>query len=157
MERKAARLRLIDGNPSKRPTVHDVPRSAPQRPRRPPGLSEGARRFWDYIVPLLDDAGTLTLLDRPALVMMAEFYAGWEEANAAESVGLLVRGRRGGEPVKNPASQVARDKATLALKLFDRFGLDPASRIRLALEAANTPDLLEDILGPSAGPLRDEA
>jgi hypothetical protein len=44
------RLRIIEGNPSRRPLPTDEPHYAPGIPQRPRGMSEGAKKAWEALV-----------------------------------------------------------------------------------------------------------
>jgi phage terminase small subunit len=61
---KPTRLKLLTGNPGKRPFNDTEPRPEPVVPECPPELSELARREWDRLAPELAKLRIVTNLDR---------------------------------------------------------------------------------------------
>lgn len=144
MPRKPTALKLLDGNPGKRP-IDPTPKAPPARPTPPRGLSPGARAEWRHTVPLLDELGVLAAVDRTALEIYCETVATWREATRLlRANGLLVRGDKG-RTVKNPAAQIVRDSAGIIRGYLNEFGLTPAARERLALRSRFADDL-DDLL-----------
>ncbi len=129
---KPTSLKLIEGNPGKRPLNQAEPKPPPGRPIAPPDLSDDAKKEWQYVVPKLDEMGLLHKLDRRNLVIYCELVATFNEAtNWVKDKGVIVAGRNKGEAVKNPAIQVQRDAARLISTYSRMFGLDPADRASL--------------------------
>lgn len=62
---KPAALRVLQGNPGKRP-VRKEP-DLPSGAKPPAWLSKQARRYWDELAPMLDKAGLLKGTDADAL------------------------------------------------------------------------------------------
>lgn len=130
--KKPVQLRVIEGNPSKRPIPTNVPKPAPSRPYAPRDMSAEAKVFWDYYAPKLDELGLITKLDRDNLAALCEWTVTFYEANATiREVGLLVKGQRKGDVKKNPAIQIARDASREMTRYSRMFGLSPADRTAL--------------------------
>jgi P27 family predicted phage terminase small subunit len=153
MSRKAGRppkpveLKLIEGNRGKRKLALP-PKAPPSRPNCPAWLSTYAKTEWRYIVPVLDELGLLTKLDRMVLAgacdAAADFRRATEELEKSPS--LLVKG--GGRISKNPLIQIKRDARRDVLAFSSALGLSPSDRVRL-LGAAGPPSgksALYDIL-----------
>ncbi len=64
---KPTRMKVLAGNPGKRPLNRREPQPKPGLPRCPAQLSEEAKREWKRISKELDRLGLLTVLDRAAL------------------------------------------------------------------------------------------
>ena len=129
---RPTKLKLIEGNPGKRPLNEAEPKAPPGRPIAPPDLSDDAMKEWKYIVPKLDAMGILTKADRRNLVILCEQVSVFNEATAwIQDKGIIVAGRNKGEAVKNPAVQIQRDAARLISTFSRMFGLDPADRASL--------------------------
>ena len=77
------RLKLLTGNPGKRPLNEDEPRPESAVPECPPELSPTARKEWDRLVGELGALRMLTNLDRAALAAYCGAYALWAEAMEA--------------------------------------------------------------------------
>jgi P27 family predicted phage terminase small subunit len=144
--RKPTALRLIQGNPGKRPlaTPPQVPAKMPQCPRH---LHGAARAEWKRLAPQLFEAGLLTELDVTALAALCSTWALWTEAKERlESEGLTVS-VRGGAVRPSPwiaiASRAQRDMQLLQAE----FGLTPASRSRVKVEPPPRRDPFDDLLG----------
>lgn len=133
---KPVELKLIEGNPGKR-RIAEPPKAPPSKPRCPSWLSTYAKTEWRRVVPVLDDLGLLTTVDRSTLAAYCEAVATFKEATELiAELGVLVQGRRKGEAVKNPALQVQRDAARLIASYSAMFGLSPSDRVRLTGDTA---------------------
>jgi hypothetical protein len=68
-------LKLIKGNPGKRPLPKDEPQPDPAIPEKPDYLDAEASKEWDRIVPELERLGLLTQLDRAMLVSYCQAWS----------------------------------------------------------------------------------
>jgi P27 family predicted phage terminase small subunit len=131
---KPVELKVIEGNRGKR-KITEPPKAPPSRPQCPSWLSDYAKTEWRYIVPILDELGLLTKLDRPALAMLCDalglFRRGVEELNQSKT--LMVKS--GNRVSKHPLIQVVRDARRDADAILGSFGMTPADRVRLLGEA----------------------
>lgn len=133
---KPTPLKILAGNPGKRPLPKDEPKLKVARPRIPAGLGKHGRAEWKRIVPLLMQMRVLTLKDRSALQAYCESWQEFIEARdhvrkhgqvyQSEQVnGALVWKR-------NPASQVMVEQSRLLLAYMQSFGLTPSSQSKVA-------------------------
>ena len=53
------KIRILNGNPSRRPLLLNEPQFAPGIPDRPTGMSAGARKHWDELVGEMANSGVL--------------------------------------------------------------------------------------------------
>lgn len=142
---KPVALRVIDGNPSKRPLPNTPePSTSDEVPAPPKHLGTEARRFWRKVAPELHRLGMLTEVDLAAFERLSESYGLAVQAmkdikkNGPIEVASVFRkdGEVSGERrQKNPAIQVWRDSTTLFKALAAEFGITPATRARF-----NVPD-----------------
>ena len=75
---KPTHLKLIDGNPGKRPLNENEPKPAPaaaSASHPPYWLSARAKNFWRKYGPILKRIGLLTEADIPAFILLAEAFA----------------------------------------------------------------------------------
>lgn len=150
--RKPTALKVLEGNPGRRPLPKNEPKPQPIAPGCPDWLPAAAIRYWNELAPRLEKLGLLTEVDGAAFADYCLCLARLEEAERdIEKRGLLVDGDRG--KVKNPAAQLAREYRAAAQKWAARFGLDPASRAGLDIAKEGPEDELEEFL--KAG--RDDA
>jgi P27 family predicted phage terminase small subunit len=144
--RKPMALRLIQGNPGRRPINKHEPKPPARMPQCPRHLDGEARAEWRRLAPQLFAAGLLTELDVAALSALCVTWALWSEAEqklASES--LTVTGR-GGAVRPSPwiaiASRAQRDMQLLAAE----FGMTPNSRQRIRVVAPAAPDPFDELL-----------
>lgn len=131
---KPTHLKLLEGNPGKRPLPTQEPQPAKVGPEPPQDLTGEALAEWNRLAPELARLGLLTVVDRPFLVVLCEAWATYRLAREILARdGLLVQSVRDGSLVKNPAAQIARDQADLMMRYGSRFGLSPSDRVRLAV------------------------
>jgi phage terminase small subunit len=69
------KIRILNGNPSRRPLPTNEPQFTPGIPDRPTGMSLGARKHWEGLVGEMADAGVLRRVDGGALAMLCEDLA----------------------------------------------------------------------------------
>lgn len=139
---KPPALKLLAGNPGKRPIAGGGRKGGPKsgRPARPPELTGEAGAEWDRVVPGLDAAGWLSPIDRAAL---AAYCLAWAELVQATKV-LDAEGRVIETPIQtargevvgqrkqlHPAVKLQRDAFARVKSFLVEFGLSPASRKRM--------------------------
>ena len=77
---KPTALKLIDGNPGKRPINANEPKTTGGKPTCPSHLSPTAKSEWKRISGTLHEMGILTAVDRAALAAYCQAYARWVDA-----------------------------------------------------------------------------
>lgn len=155
---KPTALKVLQGNPGKRPLNKGEPKPTPKAPGCPTWLSLEGKAEWRRVVPELDRIGMLTRVDRAALAVYCSEWAKYVEAQrkVQEDGLVLLKHERvatgdGGEliiyvmPTKNPAVLIARDTAIQVRALAVEFGLTPAARAKIDLPEADAADPLAGI------------
>ncbi len=155
MRKLPTHLRLLRGNPSKRPIGREPEPLIPDTPPSPPDfLSEAAVNEWWRIAPDLHALGLLTVLDVMPLAAYCQAFAHWIDAERLLAAmadkdatsGLLVRGQAG-SPIANPLLKVARAAARDMLRVAGEFGLTPGCRSRLSMAGRlNRPGKFDGLL-----------
>ena len=134
-------LKVIEGNPGKRPLNTREPKPRPVAPKPPPWLDRDAKREWRRVAPELERLGLLSHVDMAALAAYCQAFSRWA---AAERIiaqeGLTCRGAMGGM-VQRPEVLIARQSMQLIKQFAGEFGLTPAGRTRLTLPEPDTDDL----------------
>ena len=132
--RKPTALRLLEGNPSKRPINKDEPKPAPGRPTRPAWLLLEAKREWSRVVPELERLGLLTVVDRAAL---ASYCQAWGRYVAAEAnvtkYGDVMKAKHSDYVQTSPYVAIAQRYAQIVRGYCTEFGLTPSSRGRMTV------------------------
>jgi P27 family predicted phage terminase small subunit len=138
-------LKLLRGNPGRRPINRAAPEPTPGLPVRPVGMSILARRVWTRIIRDYGATGVLTGVDADSFRIYCEAVVRYEgAAMMLEKSGPLVRGARNGELVKNPLHQVVRDNADLVRAFARELGFTPSARSALTdVKKAESGDPLD--------------
>jgi P27 family predicted phage terminase small subunit len=159
---KPTHLKLVTGNPGRRPLNKREPRPTTGTPTAPAHLSVAARREWRRISLALAKMGVLTPVDRAALAAYCQAYADWAEAEKD----LAINGRiilspvktvtktlkngtqtvetSGGFPMQNPWLAIRNRALELMHKFLAEFGMTPASRTRIVVEDGGEQDRPKD-------------
>ena len=143
---KPTHLKIISGNPGHRPLNKAEPKPKAATTRAPAGLSKLARKHWAVVARQLTDAGILTELDKPALVLYCAAWARWREATLeVQKRGMLVKAPSG-YPMQNPYLAIANKAFEQMQKMMAEFGMTPSSRSRIQIEPGAVEDPLDDFL-----------
>ena len=136
---KPTKLRLMQGNPGKRPINKDEPQPPCGSMEPPKYLSKQAKKVWGEVAPELFKLGLLTILDRQALARYCVQHSRWMAAEkwldentsvheVKDDTGLIKF------IVQAPQISLAKAYAKLSNALGIEFGLTPSARVRLHTE-----------------------
>lgn len=135
-------LKILRGNPGRRPLPKDEPQIPAGIPEAPKHLTGKAKKEWHRIVPELHKAGLLTKVDGTALAAYCDCFAQWAEASRQlKKTGLLVKGSLG-EPVINPLWKISNAAMERMKQFLVEFGMTPSSRSRV--KSASIPEPEEE-------------
>lgn len=147
---KPVELKILEGNPGKRPLNLDAPVPTQGIPACPSFLSAEAKKEWRRVSKELLAVGLLTVVDRAALAGYCQAYARWKQAEEAiREFGLTYEytNKNGStNVVARPEVAIARECLMLIKAFCAEFGLTPSSRSRLTVPK-NERDEFEDFLG----------
>ena len=130
---KPAHLKIIEGNPGKRP-IKTSPQPKVGKVTCPEWLSPQAKAEWKRVAPELEQMGVVTSLDRAALAGYCSNYAAWVEATTfiqqngehyVTSKGMLRRW---------PQADTAKQAEQAMRGFASEIGLTPTARARLSVE-----------------------
>jgi len=156
--RKPSHLKLITGNPGKRPLNKNEPKPAAGIPPVPAHLSDEAKAEWTRIATDLNAIGLLTQVDRAALAAYCQAWADWVEAEeqlrrfgkvvkspvktvTRRSGGAEVTEASGGYPMQSPFLPIRNRALEIMHKFLTEFGMTPASRSRISvMQGTGTED-----------------
>lgn len=124
-------LKLLTGNPGKRPLNLTEPTPPAALPDCPAHLSAPAKSEWARLTQELLALGLLTQMDRAALASYCQAYGRWVAAEEKiEQSGVLVKSKTG-VPIQNPYLSIANRAMEQMTSIGSEFGLTPSSRSRI--------------------------
>jgi P27 family predicted phage terminase small subunit len=148
---KPTRLKVLTGNPGKRPLNATEPNPEAAVPDCPLELGDVARREWNRLVGELASLRMITNLDRAALAAYCGAYALWAEATEAiQKYGTMIKSPSG-YPVQSPYVAIANRQAEIMMRIASEFGFTPASRSRIATPSKTDPTLFDVLEKASVG------
>lgn len=129
-------LRVLRGNPRKRPINADEPTPAPLSPTLDPPawLADAAKDEWRRLAGVLEPLGVLTETDADALAAYCEAFVTWKQAtNKLRQFGMVIKvGKTGLElPVISPYVKIAHQSMQQMRALLVEFGMTPSARARI--------------------------
>jgi P27 family predicted phage terminase small subunit len=136
---KPTYLKLLNGNPGKRPLNEHEPKPKPEIPVAPAELSADARLEWDRVAAELSRLGTLTVVDRAALAAYSQAYGRWVQAERGIAQmaerdqlthGLMIK-TTNGNAIQNPLVGMANRAMADMVRYATEFGMTPSSRSRI--------------------------
>jgi P27 family predicted phage terminase small subunit len=145
--RKPTNLKVLEGNPGKRPLPVNEPKPVPIAPPCPAHLDSRAKKEWKRIAPELEQLGLLTRIDMAALAAYCQSYGWWAEAGAQiKKHGMLVKNQKG-FPVVTPYVAIACKFLEQMKSYLIEFGLAPSSRSKIEVKPpAEDEDPMEKLL-----------
>jgi P27 family predicted phage terminase small subunit len=140
---KPTRLKVLAGNPGKRPLNAHEPEPAPAVPDCPSELGPVAQREWERLAGELGKLRIITHLDRGALASYCGAYALWAEAmEQIQKYGSMVKSPSG-YPQQSPYLAIANRQAEIMMRIASEFGFTPASRSRISAPSSVEPTLFD--------------
>ena len=129
-------LKVLSGNPGKRPLNEREPVTPQGLPEMPAWLDGEALAEWGRITVDLAEMGLLSKADRPALAAYCTAWSRWVDAEAqVKKYGTVVKSPDKGFPMKSPYLSIADQALETMRKLMVEFGLTPSSRSRIKVPA----------------------
>jgi P27 family predicted phage terminase small subunit len=148
---KPTRLKVLTGNPGRRPLNINEPKPEAVVPECPVELGPVARREWDRLAGELAPLRLLTNLDRAALAAYCGAYGMWAEATEAiQKFGTMVKSPSG-YPIQSPYVSIANRQAEIMMRIASEFGFTPASRSRISTPSADERTLFDIIENKTSG------
>lgn len=145
---KPTALKVIEGNPGKRPLPKNEPKPDLALIPCPQYLKSDKIAYaeWNRIIPELYKLRLLTNVDRTSLEIYCTQYAVYRRAlMVINDEGLITTNIRNGDKA-NPAAAIAREAAKIIKAIAIEFGLTPSSRARISLPSESIDDELENMI-----------
>lgn len=154
---KPTALKLLTGNPGKRPLPENEPKPPPVAPRCPHWLHKEAKKEWKRIAPILEQLGLLTQADMAALAGYCQSWAQFREATEfihknghaypiwERSEDGSVKRDEAGKPILRymqqwPQVSIANQALKQIRSFCSEFGLTPSARGRISIPTQETAD-----------------
>lgn len=130
---KPSHLKVVTGNPGRRPMNEDEPKPKIQIPDPPPHLSADAKKAWPQVAQWLFGMRVLTIVDAIALERLCETYAELLRAQRKLKRGEYqkVVTKTGTKLERHPAVAMVQDADRRLRAWLTEFGLTPSSRSRV--------------------------
>ena len=166
--KKPTKLKILEGNPSKRPLPLNEPDPTPFLPPCPAFIKGAGRREWNRLAPELYHLRLLTKIDQTALAAYCSSFGLWckaerELARIQRSyLGVLklqkknpnikmpsngmVTQTSNGNWVMEPILSVRKQALEQMHKFLTEFGMTPASRARVTTDLPKSDDPLDKLL-----------
>lgn len=140
--KKPTRLELAQGKPGKRAVNHEEPQPAKGDISAPRWLDGEALEEWNRIVPELERLNLLTQIDVGILAGYCQQWGIYVKASRGLKRGLVKKSKnKAGAAYEavNPLFSVAHRALEQCRMLAQEFGLTPAARTKLKVEASDKP------------------
>ena len=134
---KPTALKILEGNPGKRPLNDKEPKPENKAPRCPSWLEPEAKKEWKRMAKTLETLGVLTQVDKAAFAGYCQAYARWREAEEFLSKHGTIFKTPSGYIQQVPQVSIARNYLQTMKDFCSEFGLTPAARTRIRVEIDN--------------------
>ncbi len=153
-KRTPTKLRVLEGNPGKRP-IPDEPDMSSGLPAPPPHLTGYALEEWNRLAAGLHRLGILNDGDAMSFAAYCDAYGWWrvatEEMNRrAEkggSLAAIVDKTSNGNYVQNTLVGTANKARADMVRYASEFGLTPAARAKIAVEGGEQGGKFSKLVG----------
>ncbi len=148
-QRIPTKLKILRGNPGKRPLNMDQPepRELDSIPMPPRDMPLEGKAHWNDLAPKLLEKGMLTEWDIGAFTMLCLCWARNKQAEAnVQKIGLTQTSPTTGRTFPNPCVAIALASNKDYMQWCARFGLTPADRDKVKCDVKSKESPLEKLL-----------
>lgn len=139
-------IKVLRGNPGKRPLNVKEAKPLDKIPPCPSHLNAEGKREWKRIVKKLRDCGLFTYVDKAMLATYCQAWGRWVEAEKeVNKHGAIVK-TVNGNLIQNPYLSVANRAMKQLQTLAREFGMSPSSRSNIKADVPDKqPSLAEQL------------
>ena len=141
---KPTALKVLEGNPGKRPLNDREPVPPKATLKCPAWLLPEAKKEWKRLAPALEAMGVLTMADLTAFEGYCQAYARWKEAEAFITQHGSIFQTPSGYVQQVPQVSIAQQNLKIMQSFCSEFGLTPATRARIIAGAGSEDGASED-------------
>ena len=124
-------LKILEGNPGKRPLNENEPIPPKGSVNCPSWLEPEAKKEWKRLAPSLEAMGVLTQVDLTAFAGYCQAYARWREAEEFLTQHGSIFKTPSGYVQQVPQVSIAQQNLKIMQSFCSEFGLTPATRARI--------------------------
>lgn len=128
---KPTAIKILEGNPGKRPLNRFEPAYQKKAPPCPAWLDDEAKREWRRLARTMESMGVLTEADMAAFAAYCDAYSKWKEATEFLDQHGTIFKTPSGYIQQVPQVSIAQTYSKIMTKIATEFGLTPASRSRI--------------------------
>lgn len=128
---KPTALKIIKGNPGKRPLPINEPKPRVCAPRPPLDLSKEEKKHFRKIAKQLAELKVMTALDADALSMYCVAHARWKRANDELLLDGYVVTNSMGQDTRSPWIIISEKAFDQMKGILTEFGMTPSSRSKV--------------------------
>ena len=146
---KPTAMKVLEGNPGKRPLNLFEPTPDAKMPSCPDWLEDEAKAEWDRLAVPLFNLGILTELDMAPFALYCQAYARWKEAEEFISQHGSIFQTPSGYVQQVPQVSIAQQNLKIMQSFCSDFGLTPATRSRIIAAGGDdtgSDDPMESVL-----------
>ena len=145
---KPTALKVLEGNPGKRPLNKNEPKPEKKSPKCPSWLEPEAKKEWRRMSKILEELGILTEIDASAFSGYCQAYARWKEAEEFLTKHGTIFKTPSGYIQQVPQVSIAQTYLKIMKDFCSEFGLTPSarSRIHAAVDKKDTDAEMEQLL-----------
>jgi len=144
---KPSHLKLLDGNPGRRPTNPGEPQPDRAIPTCPAHLCPSAKAEWKRLAQQLHTLGIFTALDRAVLAGYCQAYGRWVEAERKLKETPAILKMPSGYIQQNPWLTISNKQLELMHKYMSELGLSSVSRSRVDVRRPGRTSKFDGLLG----------
>lgn len=145
---KPTALKVLEGNPGKRPLNLNEPKPEKKAPKCPSWLEPEAKKEWRRMSKVLETIGVLTDVDLAAFSGYCQAYSRWKEAEEFLTKHGTIFKTPSGYIQQVPQVSIAQTYLKIMKDFCSEFGLTPSARTRINIgsDKNNSEDPMEEIL-----------
>lgn len=136
---KPTHLKVLEGNPGRRPINGREPKPPRDVPTCPSHLGPSAKAEWKRLAGVLNRIGMLTTVDRAALAVYCQSWGRWVEAERKLQETPPLLKTPAGYVQQSPWLSIANKERELMARYMAELGLTPSSRSRLSVDMSQRP------------------
>ena len=133
---KPTALKVLEGNPGKRPLNELEPKPKKQAPSCPSWLEPEAKKEWKRMAKTLESIGLLTEIDKASFAGYCQAYARWKEAEEFLTKHGTIFKTPSGYIQQVPQVSIAQTYLKVMKDFSSEFGLTPAARTRIQVNTS---------------------
>lgn len=134
---KPTQLKVLNGNPGKRPLNDREPKPETTIPKCPDFLDADAKAEWARLTKELKVLGLISQLDRSQVAILCQEYSRWKQATQIiNRLGTTFETEKG-YIAQRPEVGVANKAIQNILKISANFGLSPSDRVRIVCDTSH--------------------